>query len=241
MRVTLWASSTLATGTFLAVVGSGLAAAPALADAAPDTGVQTSSMKIVKAGDATSADGATTIYTRTVTVDGTAAQTGITVTDTVPAGTTFVGCGGAPCHLDGDTVVWDVPPASPGTTTTVQFTVRSGAVYQASDATPSSSQDGTGQGQASYPVVVQLAPANPPAQAEATPSTNETTTTQAQPVESTPVQVLGIKIVKDAPAAAPQLPFTGGHATTEAGVGAALVLLGGSLVVAAGYRRTRRA
>ena len=189
-------------------------------------------------------------YTFSVTVDGAAATSGVTITDPLPAGTSYVGCSGAPCHVNaGDaTVTWDLGPTDPQVVTSVRLTVHAAlldrvdgqpqprtlhnvgsagfggttaAVSNAVD-TDVTPRTGANAGKASYPVVVDI----------------------TKPAREAPVEVLGIKTVRArttaaAPAATAEvLPFTGSHTTEEAGLGGLLLVLGSGLVFAGRSRRS---
>ena len=64
-------------------------------------------------------------YTITYAVDGNEAAVDATISDTVPAGTTYVSCaGGQSCSLNGATVFWSLGTLQPPSSGTVTLTVR---------------------------------------------------------------------------------------------------------------------
>jgi fimbrial isopeptide formation D2 family protein len=166
------------------------------------------------------------VYTLTATNAGTATtQTPLSVSDTVPTGTTLVAgspaCKGGPpscaTALSGSTITWKVPAGvAPGTVYSLTFSVTANANDAAG--TISNTATWTGPGCLSAPCSTNTASTT----VAAAPATAAATT----PTTAAP-----------APTTSPAIAFTGARLTEEWMAAAAAILLGAGLVLVARRRR----
>ncbi len=86
------------------------------------------SLAVDKSGPASLGLLKTGTYTITVTNSGNTATTGVTLTDELPAGMSFVSSNPAPSQSDGGTVTWSLGNIAPGGSVSVELTVSADAV-----------------------------------------------------------------------------------------------------------------
>jgi uncharacterized repeat protein (TIGR01451 family) len=185
------------------------------------------------ASGSTVALGATVTYSLLLTNSGTAAATGITMTDGVPAGTTYVSgsatCGGVTGCLateSGGTVTWTGLAVQPGTTNavTVSFQVTV------------NTNDTNGQ---TIPNFAVFTNEGTPGCTTPTCNTNTVTLTVTVPAAA-PATVAATPIAPvAAPVSTPAIAVTGAYLSDMGAAGLALLGLGGLLVLIS--RRRRRA
>lgn len=129
------------------------------APAARVTTVVTASadVSLAKTGPATAAAGTDVVFTLTATNAGPSTATGVVITDTIPAGVTFVSATGGGT-LSGSVVTWPaVPTLAPGAGTSVTVTLRptiDGAVTNIGGVTTTTADPVPGNNRATAPLTV---------------------------------------------------------------------------------------
>lgn len=189
--------------------------------------------------------GSTVVYTITLTNSGQVAATNVTVTDTVPAGTSFVSADQGGNQANG-TVTWSGLNVPAGGTTAVSFTVTVNTddtdgqtipnVARFTDVnTPGCSGDPCSTNTVTVTVhTAQLAPASSP-----TTSTTSTTSTTVAPTTTTTAASVAPATVTPPATNAPKttLAFTGADMLRTLGGGFLLTTAGGVLTVISRRRR----